>query len=266
MPAPPLNSSALSVLGNVALVTGGSRGIGAGIALELAASGMDVAIASLDARDVATEVMREIERLGRRVLYLQADIAQVDHHDALISQVEDALGSISCLVNNAGVTSMRRASMLDLTPESFDRTLGINLRAAFFLTQRVALRMRDRPQSGYRSIINISSVNADVLGPDRADYCISKAGLSMMSKLFAAELAQFGIHVFEVRPGIIRTLMTRPATEKYDALIEAGGVPMGRWGQPSDVGASVAALARGAFPFSTGEVINVGGGLQLHRL
>ena len=160
--------------------------------------------------------------------------------------------------------------MLELTPESFDRSVAINLRGTFFLTQAVARAMLAALPGAavppYRSLITISSANADIVGVNRADYCMTKAALAMASRLFAARLGGNGIHVFEVRPGIIRTDMTLPARATYDALIANGGVPMPRWGTPEDVGESVAALASGALPFSTGEVINVGGGLHLHRV
>ncbi len=252
----------------VALISGGGRGIGAAIAAALAQSGFDIAIVSAEPVDEASEVLELVRGHGRRGIYRQADVGDIEQHDAIVMEVCHQLGELTCLVNNAGVTSLRRGSILELTPESFDRTLRVNLRAAFFLTQCVARQMRNSGHSPdqYRSIINISSVNAEIVGADRADYCVSKAGMSMMSKLFAAELASLGVNVFEVRPGIIRTAMTAPATAKYDPLIAAGLVPMRRWGSPDDVGQTVAALARGDLPFSTGEVINVGGGLQLHRL
>jgi len=252
----------------VALVSGGGRGIGAAIACALAESGFDIAIASMEHDAEVDEVLESVRRAGRQVAYHRADISDIDRHDAMVSSIHDRLGELTCLVNNAGVTSLRRGSLLALTPESFDRTLGINLRGSFFLTQCVARRMeKSQDRVGrYRTIINITSVNAEIVGVDRADYCISKSGMSMMSKLFAAELARIDVNVFEVRPGIIRTSMTEPATAKYDALIAAGLVPMRRWGTPMDVGTTVASLARGDLPFSTGEVINVGGGSQMYRI
>lgn len=252
----------------VALVTGGARGIGAAIAEALAQAGMDVAIADVEDEAHAAIALDAVRRSGRAACYRRCDIADVDGHASLVEAVRAELGEPTCLVNNAGVTSLRRGDPLDLGTESFDRTLSINLRGTFFLTQRVACAMLERTAAApaHRAIITVTSANAEIVGVDRADYCISKAALSMMSRVFAARLAQAGIGVFEVRPGIIRTTMTEPATAKYDALIAAGGVPMQRWGTPGDVGATVAALATGAFPFSTGEVVNVGGGLHLHRV
>jgi len=254
----------------IALVTGGGRGIGAAAAIALAKSGFDIAIASVESADAAADVVEAVRAAGRRVLYLEHDVSEIGQHAALVERISGELGAIECLVNNAGVTSLRRGDMLELTPESFDRTLATNLRGAFFLTQTVARAMLAQPIRGenvrYRSIINITSANAEIVGMDRADYCISKAALSMMSKLFAARLASSQIHVFEIRPGIIATEMTRPATAKYDAFIAREGVPMARWGTPQDVAATVATLAEGRVPFATGEIVNVGGGLHLHRL
>jgi 3-oxoacyl-[acyl-carrier protein] reductase len=242
----------------VALVTGAGRGIGRAIADALSVAGFRVARVSLE--DGA-------EGLAEGDAYYRADVSGIEDHEVLLDRVASDLGEPSCLVNNAGVTSLVRGDILDLTPESYDRTLAINLRAGFFLTQAFARRRLARPiQNGQFSIIFIGSVNAEIVGENRADYCISKAGVAMMAKLFAARLAKAGIAVFEVRPGIIRTEMTRPATERYDALIETGGIPMGRWGEAQDVGRAVAALATGAVPYATGIHVDVGGGMQLHRL
>ena len=239
----------------VAIVTGGARGIGLATANALAAAAFDVAVVDVEPGPFAS---------------FERDIADVDGHAALIADVVERLGPVHCLVNNAGVTSLRRGDMLDLTPESFDRCVAVNLRGAFFLTQAVARAMiaqdPDGARSPYRSIVTIGSVNAEILGLNRADYGITKAGVSMASKLFAARLAPARIHVFEVRPGIIRTDMTAPAREKYDRYIAEDGVPMQRWGEPDDVGTTVATIARGLLPFATGEVLNVGGGMHLHRV
>jgi 3-oxoacyl-[acyl-carrier protein] reductase len=222
----------------------------------LADTGFDVAIVSAERRKAARG----------EALYLQADIAELGGHEGIVREVNRRLGAIDCLVNNAGVTSLRRGDMLELTAESFDRCVAVNLRGTFFLTQAVARSMLKRRARTYRSLITISSANAEIVGLNRADYCMTKTALSMMSKLYAARLAAHGIQVFEVRPGIIRTGMTAPAKKKYDAYIAAGGVPAMRWGTPADVGAAVATLARGAIPFSTGEIVNVGGGMHLHRV
>jgi NAD(P)-dependent dehydrogenase (short-subunit alcohol dehydrogenase family) len=255
---------------SVALVTGAARGIGRAAAAQLAKAGFDIGGVDIETDSDAAAAIAEVRAHGRECVYVRGDIADIDAHAALIATVADRLGPIDCLVNNAGVTSLRRGDLLELTPQSFDRSVAINLRGTFFLTQAVARAMIAATAAGsasaYRSIVTITSLNAEVIGLDRGDYCITKAGLSMASKLFAARLAEEGIHVFELRPGIIRTDMTAPATATYDRLIGAGGVPIARWGTPEDVGATVATIAQGGLPFATGEVLNVGGGLQLHRV
>ncbi|WP_321800678.1 3-ketoacyl-ACP reductase [Caballeronia sp. J97] len=248
----------------VALITGAARGIGRAISRSLAARGFDLALVSLEAEgpDLATFTQH-----GVRAAYFSGDIARIDGHEALIARVEDALGPLACLVNNAGVTSMVRGDLLDLTPESFDRSVAVNLRGTFFLTQAVARRMLATATPGcLRTIITISSANAAIVGENRADYCMTKSALAMMNKLFASRLASAGIAAFEVRPGIIETDMTAPAFERYEPFIKAGGVPMERWGQSDDVGHVVATLATGGLPFTTGVHIDVGGGMQLHRV
>lgn len=253
---------------SIALVTGGGRGIGLASAVALAQAGFDLAIVSLEAETEIGPSWRHLRALGRRVVYIAQDVAKIEGHDTLVAEVHARLGPIDCLVNNAGVSSLERGDLLDLTPASFDRCVDVNLRGTFFLTQAVARAMLRAlpPAASYRSIITVTSANADIVGVNRADYCITKAALSMASKLFAARLAAAGIHVFELRPGIIRTDMTAPARDKYDRFIEADGVPLRRWGEPGDVGKAVATLAAGGLPFATGEVLNVGGGLHLHRV
>jgi len=175
-------------------------------------------------------------------------------------------GRIDCLVNNAGISAPRRGDLLELGPQAFDQVLGVNLRGTFFFTQAVAKRMLNAPAAGPRSIITISSVNAELASIERGEYSMSKAGLAMLTKLFALRLAANGIAVFEVRPGVIRTSMTQVVAEKYERRIADGLVPMGRWGAPRDVGEAVAGLASGRFAFSTGSVLHVDGGLAVPRL
>jgi 3-oxoacyl-[acyl-carrier protein] reductase len=252
-----------------ALVTGGARGIGHAIAVALARAGFDIACVDREGAAAGQATVDAVRDAGRRCLYLEADLADTRAHATLVQTVESALGPICCLVNNAGVTSLVRGDLLALTEASFDRTLAVNLRGTFFLTQCVARAMiasRDAVPDVYRSIVMITSANAEIVGINRGDYGVSKAGLAMTSKLFAARLAGEGIHVFEVRPGIIRTAMTAPATATYDRLIADGGVPIARWGEPEDVARTVATLVRGGLAFATGEVIHVGGGLHLHRV
>ncbi|MDP3256248.1 MAG: 3-ketoacyl-ACP reductase [Bosea sp. (in: a-proteobacteria)] len=252
------------MVNRVAIVTGAGRGIGRAIADALVEAGFVVARVSLEAQPETGSV------LAGAGAYYSCDVADLTAHAALIARVAEDLGEPDCLVNNAGVTSAQRGDLLDLTPESYDRTLNVNLRAGFFLTQAFAHRRlakaSGRDEGGAGSIIFIGSANAEIIGENRADYCISKAGVAMMAKLFAARLAAEGIAVFEVRPGVIRTDMTAPAAAKYDALLAEGGIPMGRWGEPSDIGRAVAALATGAIPYATGIHIDIGGGLHLHRV
>lgn len=246
-------------MSRVAIVTGAGRGIGLAIAEALSEVGFAVARVSLE------EAPEQPVPAGRGAYY-SCDLSELGEHERLLARIAGELGEPECLVNNAGVTSLQRGDLLDLAPESYDRTLGINLRAGFFLTQAFARRRLARAPGGPGSIVFIGSANAEIIGENRADYCISKAGVAMMSKLFAARLAAHGIAVFEVRPGVIRTAMTQPAAAKYDALLADGGIPMGRWGEPGDVGRAVAALATGAIPYATGIHLDVGGGLQLHRV
>ena len=251
----------------IALVTGGNRGIGRGIVCALAQRGYDVAFADLAETDHTSITRREAERHGARVAFAAADIADLAQHGRIVDAAYALGPRLDLLVNNAGVSVARRGDVLDVTPESFDRVLGVNLRGTFFLTQAVARRMLADPADGTpRAIVTISSANAVMASPDRAEYCFGKAALSMMVKILALRLAEAGIASFEVRPGIIRTEMTRVATEKYDRLIAAGLTPIARWGEPDDVGRAVAALAGGDFPFTTGDAINVDGGLHIHRL
>lgn len=247
-------------MSRVAIVTGAGRGIGRAIAEALDDAGFTVASVSLEAEPDNTA---DPARQGR---YYSCDVSEIAAHEALLERIATELGEPECLVNNAGVTSLARGDLLALSPESYDRTLAINLRAGFFLTQAFARRHLAHAPGKPGSIIFMGSANAEIIGENRGDYCISKAGVAMMAKLFAARLAGEGIAVFEVRPGVIRTAMTEPATAKYDALLADGGIPMRRWGEPADIGRTVASLATGAIPYATGIHIDVGGGLQLHRV
>lgn len=248
---------------SVALITGGQQGIGLGIAQALHGAGWRIAIAA--EADADEPRVRDGVALLPGARYYRHDLAQVDAVPALLDAVEGDLGPVAALVSNAGVPARVRGDMLDLRPENFDWTLGINLRGAFFLAQEVARRMLGRT-GDYRSIIFVTSVSAEMVSPERAEYCISKAGASMMMRLFAARLAGEGIGVFELRPGIIDTPMTAGVHDKYSARIADGLVPAGRWGQPGDIGRTVLPLVRGEMAFSTGSVIAVDGGLSIPRL
>jgi 3-oxoacyl-[acyl-carrier protein] reductase len=253
----------------VALVTGGSRGIGLGVARALASGGFDVAInGRRDSTDVAP-VIAELKSLGIDALYCQADVASLNDHKLMLDQVRERFGRLDVLVNNAGVAPEVRADILDATPESFDRLIRINLRGPYFLTQAAARWMVEQRKADatFRGcVVNVSSVSATVASTNRGDYCISKAGVAMATRLWAARLAEFGVDVFEVRPGVIATDMTAGVKEKYDKLIGEGLTVEKRWGTPEDVGRAVAVLARGEMPYATGQVLNIDGGLTLQRL
>lgn len=248
-----------------AIITGGTRGIGLACAQALADSGFDILIADL-ADQASDELAADIISRGSKFAYVRCDIADLDDHPALIAAATGAFGRIDCLVNNAGVGAVLRGDLLDLQPENFDRTLGINLRGTVFLSQAVAKAMLAARSDHPKSITTITSVSAEMASPERPDYCISKAGLSMWVKNLALRLAPEDIGVFEVRPGIIRTDMTSNVAAKYDALIDGGLVPAKRWGEAADIGAVVATLAGGKLGFSTGSIINVDGALSVPRL
>ena len=259
-----------------ALITGASRGIGRGIAVELAREGWSVAINYARDQEAARECRRLCEQAASEPSnasfeIVQADVSRPDDRARLLDSVLERFGWVDLLVNNAGVAPTVRADLLEASEESFDRVIATNLKGPYFLTQRVAKFWVSRArefQSASRKpkIINISSVSAYAASVNRGEYCVSKAGLSMMTKLFASRLAEFGILVYEIRPGVVATDMTEAVKEKYDRMIAEGLTPIKRWGTPEDVGQAVAAVAEGRLPFSTGEVINVDGGFHLRRL
>jgi 3-oxoacyl-[acyl-carrier protein] reductase len=255
-----------------AIVTGASRGIGKGIALALAREGFAVAVNYASNRDAAVAVQKEIESAGGRAALVQADVSLASDRQRIVSETLAAFCRIDLLVNNAGVAPTVRADLLESTEESFDRIININLKGPYFLTQLVARQMiqqrtTDDGQRTPPKIINITSVSAYAASVDRGDYCVAKAGLAMMTKLYVARLAEHGINVYEIRPGVIETDMTGPVKAQYDDLIFNTGLPpIRRWGQPEDVARAVVAVARDLLPFSTGEVINVDGGFHLRQL
>jgi 3-oxoacyl-[acyl-carrier protein] reductase len=253
----------------VALITGGSRGIGRGIALALADRGWRVAVNYRSNAQAAAETLRLVEEAGGRGMAVQADVADAGDRERLVGTVLERLGRIDLLVNNAGMAPRQRVDILEVGEASYDEVMAVNLKGPFFLTQRVARAMIDLLQAGvieHPKIVNVGSLSAYTSSPSRGEYCLSKAGVGMMTALYAHRLAEYGINVYEVRPGIVETDMTRVVREKYDRLIAEGLTPICRWGQPGDVAAAVVALAEGYLPFSTGEVINVDGGFHLRRL
>ncbi len=312
----------------VAVVTGAGRGIGRAIALDLAAAGFDIAgvdlaVESTPERAGLDSLAAELDGLGAGFLPVEADIALIEGHGKIVTDIEAAFGRIDTLVNNAGIAPLERNDVLETTPESFDRVLAVNLRGTFFLSQAIAGRMiaavtgeqgggieegehrdgrgrrerrerrkrRERGErkegerrdaearredgerrnegegeGGFSSIIFITSISAEVSSVNRVEYCVSKAGLSMVSTVFADRLAEHGIRVYEVRPGIIATDMTAGVKEKYDRLIAEGLIPLGRWGEPEDVARAVTSLACGDLGYATGTVIEASGGMNIRSL
>lgn len=253
----------------VAFVTGGSRGIGYGIAEHLANAGFDLAINGMRPEALVSDALDSLRALGAEVVYCPGDIASREDRMAMLETIKAYFGRLNVLVNNAGVAPKERRDILEATEESFQHVLSTNLQGAYFLTQAVANWMIEQKQNNADfagCIINISSVSATVASLNRGEYCVAKAGLSMATQLFATRLGEFDIPVYEVRPGIIQTDMTAGVTAKYDKLIADGLCVQKRWGLPDDVGRAVSALARGDFPYSTGQVIMIDGGMTIPRL
>jgi len=260
----------------VAIVTGASRGIGKGIAKELASLGYDLVINHFDFtadgkpdESRAAQTQKEIKQLGAECEALRGDVSSAKDRSALVALAKSRFGRCDMLVNNAGVAPLKRLDLLEATEESFNRVMNINLKGPYFLTQMVAKWMieqrKQHPDRSFR-IVNTGSMSAYTSSPGRGEYCVSKAGISMMTKLYADRLAEYNIGVFEIRPGIIATDMTSVVKDKYDKLIGEGLTPIKRWGQPEDVAKAVGAIAEGRLDFSTGQIINVDGGFHLRRL
>jgi 3-oxoacyl-[acyl-carrier protein] reductase len=260
----------------VALVTGGTRGIGLGCARALAAARFDLALVGVRPENEAEEPLGELRASGAEVLYVPADIGDDDAADRIVAAVRGRFGRLDVLVNNAGVAPKERRDILEATRESFDRLLRINTRGPYFLTQAAAKLMIATVPAGAAGsapatpvppcVVFITSISAETASVNRGEYCISKAGLSMAARLWAVRLAEFGIPVYEVRPGVIRTDMTSKVAARYDELFAGGLALQNRWGTPEDIGRAVAMLARGDLPYSSGAVITVDGGLAVPRL
>lgn len=253
----------------VALITGGGRGIGLATARCLAAEGCHLVICDVHPDEVVAEALDDLRTSGAEVLYCRSDVADPQARRNMIQESRRRFGRLNVLVNNAGVAPKVRADILESTEESFDRLMDINLKGPYFLTQAAANWMiagRKQDESQRACIINVSSVSSTMASTNRGDYCISKAAVSMATLLWAARLGEFGIPVYEIRPGIIKTPMTEPVTEKWDKAIAEGVMVQSRWGLPEDVGKAVAMLVRGDLAYSTGQVIMVDGGLALQRL
>ena len=261
---------------SVAIITGASRGIGKGIALELASLDYDLVINYFDFTvdsepddSRAEQTQKEIAELGAECEILRGDVSSSEDRDGLIALARTRYGRCDMLVNNAGVAPSKRMDLLEATEESFDRVMGINLKGPYFLTRQVANWMVEQkethPERAFR-IVSTGSISSYTSSPARGEYCLSKAGISMMTKLYADRLAEYGIGVFEISPGIIATDMTSVVKDKYDKLIAEGLTPIKRWGKPEDIAKAVGAIAEGRLDFSTGQVINVDGGFHLRRL
>jgi len=253
----------------VAIVTGAARGIGYSIALQLARDGCAIAIFDILEPEKVEENTKELKKECQPVLYFQGDLAQSKDHDNFCKQVMKEYGRIDFLINNAGVAPKKRMDILETTEDSFNYVLDINLKGTFFLTQKVANIMIDEIKKYNEikpKIINIASISSYTSSSNRGEYCISKAGVSMITKLFADRLSEYNINVYEIRPGIIYTDMTKTVKDKYDKLIANGITPIKRWGYPEDVAKAVSVCCSGKLDFSTGEIINVDGGFHLKRL
>lgn len=253
----------------IALITGGSRGIGFGIAKSLAQNNFDLAINGTRPANGVEDAMKELQNYGADIIYCQGNVAVPGDRNKMIGEIKDHFGKLHVLVNNAGIAPKERRDILDATEESFDDVMNVNLKGPYFLTQQISnwmIEQRNIVDAFTGCIINISSMSATVTSVNRGEYCISKAGISMATQLFAVRLGEYNIPVYEVRPGIIKTDMTAGVKEKYDKLIENGLCVQDRWGEPEDVGKVVASLAKGDFAYSTGQVIMVDGGLTIPRL
>lgn len=253
----------------VAFVTGGSRGIGFGCASKLAKLGFNVAINGMRDESAVSEPINELKALGAEVVYCQGDIGSAEARAAMLAKIKEAFGKLNVLVNNAGVAPKERNDILEASEESFDYVVGTNVKGPYFLTQAASNWMIEQKGSApeeFFAIINVGSISATVASVNRGEYCVSKAGVAMMSQLFAARLGEYDIPVYEIRPGVTKTDMTSGVTDKYDKLIEDGLCVTKRWGFPEDIGKAVGALAAGDFPYSTGQVIMVDGGLTMPRL
>ncbi len=253
----------------VAIVTGGSRGIGLGIVKCLINDGFSVMLNGVRPEESVSQVLQELRDAGADVAYCAGDVSKAEARQNLIDATREHFGALHVLVNNAGVAPKVRADILEADEENYDWVMDINLKGPYFLTQLAArwmIEQKEADESFEGSIVNVNSISATVISVNRGEYCISKAGLAMGTALWAARLGEFGIPVYEVRPGVTATDMTSGVQEKYDKLIAEGLTVTPRWGYPADVGKAVASLARGDFPYSTGQVIMVDGGLTLPRL
>lgn len=250
------------------LITGAAGTIGSAMARRFAQQGANLALMDRAELSQLASLENELLELGaKRVFSVQGDLADTKAHAEWVGQIVEQLGPIHCLINNAGMGALRRADMLELTPEAFDVVMNVNLKGTFFLTQKVMAHMLQQTEVTHaRSIITVSSISVDVASVERVEYCMSKSALGMMTKLVALRLAAANIPVFDLRPGITHSGMTQPVEARYDKLIAEGLVPIGRWGEGEDMAAIALSLASGSFAFATGTVIQADGGLTIPRL
>lgn len=252
-------------MAKTALVTGGNRGIGAGIVEKLSSEKWNIVFCGRTEENEVNSRIRELEgKYGINAMYVKADISSAEDRKNLFARTLERFGSLEALVNNAGVAPLVRNDLLEMTEESFDRVMNINLKGPFFLTQKIGRYFAENGIKG--TIVNIGSISATVSSISRGEYCLSKAGIAMMTSLFAVKMAESGVNVYEIRPGIISSDMTKTVKEKYDRLIAEGLTLQPRWGMPEDIGKAVAMLLRGDLAYSTGQVIHVGGGMHIARL
>jgi NAD(P)-dependent dehydrogenase (short-subunit alcohol dehydrogenase family) len=252
-----------------ALITGGTRGIGLGIAIELAKAGFDLVLNGMREQKTVQPVIDGLKMFGARVVYAQGSVAVKEDRQRIFDKIISEFGHLNVLINNAGIAPRERKDILEATEDSFDEVITTNLRGPYFLTQLFAnhmIQLKKVSPEFSGCIINVSSVSASVASVNRGEYCISKAGIAMATKLWAARLGEFDIPVFEIQPGVIKTDMTAGVTEKYDRLFELGISIQKRWGTPEDVGKVAAAMATGMLPYSTGQVVLVDGGMTVQRL
>lgn len=255
--------------GPVALITGGSRGIGLGIATELAKAGFNLAVNGVRDESAVGCVLGDLRKFGNEIIYVQGDVSIKADRVRMVDETLACFGQINVLINNAGIAPKQRLDILEATEESFENIIQVNLQGPYFLTQLVANQMVTQKQNNmdeFCCIVNVSSVSATVASVNRGEYCISKAGIAMATKLWAARLGEYDIPVYEIQPGVIKTDMTSAVAEKYDRLFADGMAIQKRWGTPEDIGKVAAAMASGSMPYSTGQVVQVDGGMTVQRL
>jgi NAD(P)-dependent dehydrogenase (short-subunit alcohol dehydrogenase family) len=256
-------------MNKTAFITGGTRGIGFGVALALGKAGFDLAVNGMRNEGEVTDALEELRNIGVNVAYFQGNVAVREDRQAMLDKILSHFGSVNVLVNNAGIAPRERADILHAKEEIWDEVMEINLKGPYFLTQLFANYFVEKKVENplfEASIINISSISAFVASVNRGEYCISKAGIAMATKLWATRLGEYDIPVYEIQPGIIKTDMTAGVVEKYDKLFQEGISLQRRWGLPDDVGKVAAMLAQGNMPYATGQAIKVDGGLHIQRL